>query len=210
MRFFLLIRIWIIGILLAGAAVFFGYQTYQVWIPKAEIEADQPVQKPLKSPADKRVAYRRNPRYNTYEVIAQKDLFASDRREKLPEKPPTPSRVIPAKPLDKRFALFGIVINGSEKKALVANLDKKTAKEKAYIWVKVGDKIGTLNVSEIQPEQIILTQGGSTYTIRLSDHNHPQKRAVGRKKKKPTGPSTTNIKKQKIKSPAAKGSKTSS
>ena len=210
MRFFLLIRTWIIGILLAGAAVFFGYQTYQVWIPKAEIEADQPVQKPLKSPADKRVAYRRNPRYNTYEVIAQKDLFASDRREKLPEKAPTPSRVIPAKPLDSRFALFGIVINGSEKKALVANLDRKNPTEKAYIWVKVGDKIGTLNVSEIQPEQIILTQGGSTYTIRLSDHNHPQKRAVGRKKKKPTGPSTTNIKKQQIKSPAAKGSKTSS
>ena len=210
MRFFLLIRTWIIGILLAGAAVFFGYQTYQVWAPKAELEVDQPAQKPLKPRADKRVAYRRNPRYNTYEVIAQKDLFASDRREKLPEKPPTPSRVIPAKPLDKRFALFGIVINGSEKKALVANLDKKTAKEKAYIWVKVGDKIGTLNVSEIQPEQIILTQGGSTYTIRLSDYNHPQKRAVGRKKKKPTGPSTTNIKKQKDKSPAAKGSKTSS
>ena len=210
MRFFLLIRTWIIGILLAGAAVFFGYQTYQVWTPKAELEVDPPVQKPLKPRADKRVAYRRNPRYNTYEVIAQKDLFASDRREKLPEKPLTPTRVIPAKPLDRRFALFGIVINGSEKKALVANLDKKTAKEKAYIWVKVGDKIGTLNVSEIQPEQIILTQGGSTYTIRLSDYNHPQKRAIRRKKGKPTGPSTTNIKKQKIKSPAAKGSKTSS
>ena len=210
MRFFHLIRTWIIGILLAGAAVFFGYQTHQVWAPKAELEVDQPAQKPLKPRADKRVAYRRNPRYNTYEVIAQKDLFASDRREKLPEKSPTPSRVIPAKPLDSRFALFGIVINGSEKKALVANLDKKTAKEKAYIWVKAGDKIGNLNVSEIQPEQIIITQGASTYTIRLSDHNHPQKRAIRRKKKKPTGPSTTNIKKQKVKSPAAKGSKTSS
>jgi len=210
MRFFLLIRNWIIGILLAGAAVFFGYQTYQVWTPNAELEADQPVQKPLKPRADKRVAYRRNPRYNAYEIIAQKDLFASDRREKLLEKSTTPARVIPAKPLDKRFALFGIVINGSEKKALVANLDKKGAKGKEYIWVKAGDKIGNLNVSKIQSEQIIITQGGSTYTIRLSDHNHPQKRVSRRKKKKPTEPSTTIIKKQKIKRPAAKGSKASS
>ena len=210
MRFFLLIRTWIIGILLAGAAVFFGYQTYQVWAPKAELEADQPVQKSLKPRVDKRVAYHRIPRYNNYEVIAQKDLFASDRREKLPEKSTTPARVIPAKPLDKRFALFGIVINGSEKKALVANLDKKDAKGKEYIWVKAGDKIGNLNVSKIQSEQIIITQGGSTYTIRLSDHNHPQKRVSGRKKKKPTEPSTTIIKKQKVKRPAAKGSKASS
>jgi hypothetical protein len=106
--------------------------------------------------------------------------------------------------------LFGIVINGSEKKALVANLDKKSAKGKKYIWIKVGDKIGNLNVSEIQPEQIIITQGGRTYTIRLSDPNRPQKRVRKRKKKKPTEPTTTVIKKQKVKRPAAKGSKASS
>jgi len=105
------------------------------WTPNAELEADQPVQKPL----------------------------------------------------DKRFVLFGIVINGSEKKALVANLDRKNATGKEYVWVKAGDKIGNLNVSEIQPEQIIITQGGNTYTIRLSDHNHPQKRAIGRKRKNQLG-----------------------
>jgi len=210
MRFFLLIRTWIICILLAGAAVFFGYQTFEVWSANDKLEVKKSVPKKPKGQKDRRVAYRRNPGYNAYEVIAQKDLFASDRREKLLEKSTTPARVIPAKPLDKRFALFGIVINGSEKKALVANLDKKDAKGKEYIWVKAGDKIGNLNVSKIQSEQIIITQGGSTYTIRLSDHNHPQKRVSGRKKKKPTEPSTTIIKKQKIKRPAAKGSKASS
>ena len=210
MRFFLLIRNWIIGILLAGAAVFFGYQTYRVWTPNAELAAHQLVQKKLKHRYDKRVAYRRNPRYNVYEVIAQTDLFSSDRREKLPEKSPTPSPVRASKPLDNRFALFGIVIDGSVKKALVANLDKKNAKGKAYIWVKAGDKIGNLNVSEIQSAQIIITQGGSTYTIRLSDHHYTKNRAIGRKKKKPTGPSTINIKKHKVKSPAVKGSKASS
>ena len=210
MRFFLLIQAWIICLVLAGAAGYFGYRTFEVWSGDDKLEVKEAVQKTPKRQVDRRLAYRRNPRYNVYEVIAQKDLFASDRREKLPAKAPTASPVKPAKPLDKRFALFGIVINGKEKKALVANLDKKNAKGKEYIWVKAGDKMGNLSVSEIQPEQIIITQGGSRYIIRLADHNHPQKRARGRKKKKPTEPSTTIIKKQKVKRPAAKGSKASS
>lgn len=210
MRFFLLIRTWIFCILLAVAAIFFGYQAFEVWSGNDRPVVKKTVQKMTKRQVNRRVAYRRNQRNISFEVIAQKDLFSSDRREKLPEKSPTPSPVKAAQSLDKRFALFGIVIDGSEKKALVANLDKKNAKGKAVIWVKVGDKIGNLNVSEIQPEQIIITQGDRTYTVRLSDNDHPQKRASGRKKKKPTEPSTTIIKKQKVKRPAAKGSKASS
>jgi hypothetical protein len=210
MRFFLLIRTWIISIVLAGAAVFFGYQAFEVWSANETPAVKKPVAKPPKPQADRRVAYRPNPRYKTYAVIAQKNLFASDRREKLPAKAPTPSAVKPAKALDRRFALYGIVINGDQKKALVSNLDKKNAKKKEYIWVKVGDKIGTLNVSEIQSEQIILTQGGSTYTIRLSDQNHPRKRSIMRKKTKQTGTGTKSITIPKAKSPAAKGLKTSS
>jgi hypothetical protein len=210
MRFFLLIRPWVINLLLAGAAVFFGYRTFAVWSANASLQVDPAVQKPAKPRADERVAYRRPPRYAAYEVIARKNLFASDRREKLAEKPPTPTRVIPAKPLDSRFALFGIVINGDQREALVSNLDRKKATEKDFIWVKVGDKIGTLNVSEIQSEQIILTQGGSTYSIRLSDRNHSHRRPVMRKKTKRSETDTINITQPKIKSPAGKRSKTSS
>jgi type II secretory pathway component PulC len=181
MRFFLLIRTWIINILLAGAAVFFGYQTFEVWSVKEKREVDKPVQKPLKAHAVKRVAYRRIPRFKTYEVIPRKNLFSSDRREKWPEKSPTPALVKKPRALDHRFALYGIVINSNEKKALVSNLNKKNASEKEYIWVKVGDKIGDLNVSEITPGQIIISNGGSTYTVRLSDQSGPQKRAIMRK-----------------------------
>jgi hypothetical protein len=210
MRFFLLIRTWIICILLAAAAVFFGYQTVEVLSGKDQPVVKKAVQKPPKSQVDRRVAYRRNQRSKNFEVIAEKDLFSSDRREKLPENSPTAAPVKAAQPLDRRFALFGIVIDGGEKKALVANLDKKGAKGKAYIWVKVGDKIGNLNVSEIQPEQIILTQGGQTYAIRLLDQSESQRRVSRQKKKKPTEPTTTIIKKQKVERPAAKGSKASS
>lgn len=198
MRFFLLIRTWIICILLAAVAIFFCYQTFTIWFSNDKLEVKKPVQKTSKRHVNKRVAYRRNPRYNSYEVIAQKDLFSRDRREKSP----TPAPVKAAQSLDSRFALFGIVVNGSEKKALVLNLNKKDAKEEEYIWVKVGDKMGNLSVSEIQPHHIIITQGGSSYTIRLSDHNRSQKRAIWKRKKKPNEPKTTIIKKQKVTSPS--------
>jgi len=209
-RFFLLIRTWIIGIVLAGAAVFFGYQAIDVWSTNGTLEVNKPVVKPPKPQVNRRVAYRRNPGYKTYKVIAQKNLFSSDRREQLSEKSSPASPVKPAKSLDNRFALFGIFINGNQKKALVSNLNKKDAKGKEYIWVTVGDKIGALKVSEIQSEQIILVQGGRTHTIRLSDQNQPRKRSIVRKKSRKTGTKTKNITIPNIKIPAAKGSKTSS
>lgn len=213
MRFLLLLRPWIISISLAGAAVFFGYQTFEIWSAKDKLEVNKPARKPPRPRAQRRVAYRLNPGYNTYEVIAQRNLFSSDRREKLPEKPPTPLTPLPVKPpksLDRKFALFGIFINGHEKKALVSNFDKKRKKGKKYIWVKVGDTIGDLNISEIQSKGIILTQGDSSYTIRLSDHSHPHKRAIMQKAIKRTGNATKYIRKPKVKSPAKKGSKPSS
>ena len=210
MRIFFLIRAWIIGLGLAAAAVFFGYQAFEVWSANDPPEVNKPVGKPPKAQAARKVAYRRKPVYDAYAVIAEKNLFSSDRREKLPEKAPPPKLVTPLRSLDIRFALFGIVIDGDEKKALISNFNKKSATDKEYIWLKVGDKIGNLNVSEIQPDQIIVTERGNTYTISLSDQDHPQKRSVMRKAINRTGTGKKTIKKPEVISPAAKETKESS
>jgi len=179
MRFFLLIRNWIIYILLAGAAVFFGHQTVKVWSAENTPRGGPPVRKPLRPQAAKRTHYRRAPHYKTYEVIPQKNLFASDRREKLLEKPETAPPDTPSKPPGNKLALFGIVIKGHEKKALVSNLNKKKGdKNEQHIWVTIGDKLGNYEVTGIKPEELIITQGDSAYTVRLSDRNHPEKRAI--------------------------------
>jgi hypothetical protein len=210
MRFFISIRTWIINLLLAGAAVYFGYQTYAVWSASDELDVDQLVQKPAARIVDRKVAFRRHLRYSAYDVIARKNLFASDRREQLPEKPSTPAVAVPAKPLDSRFVLFGIVIKGDRKEALVSNLDRRTATEKESIWVTVGDRIGNLNVSEIHSAQIILTQGGSTYTVHLSDQNHSQRRPSMPKKIQRSETGTINITQPKVKNSVGNGSKISS
>ena len=209
MRFFLLIRTWMIGLMLGAAAVFFGYQTFEVWSANDKLEVNKPVEKPPKAVAARKVAYRPNPRYNTYAVIAEKNLFSSDRREKLPQKSPPPKIARPLRSLGIRFALFGIAIEGDEKKALISNVDKKKAAEKEFIWVKVGDKIGTLNVSEIHPDQIIITENDNTYTIRLSDQDHPQKRSIIRKNIQRSR-SKKNIKNPEVISPAAGNTEESS
>jgi len=203
MRFFVLIRTWIINLLLAGAVVFFGYQIFTVWFANDKLEANTSGPKQVARSAHRRVAYRRNQPYKAYEVIAQKNLFASDRREELPDTSLTPTPVKPAQPLDSRFALFGIVISDSEKKALVSNLDKKTAVEKDYIWLKIGDKIGQLIISEIYPEHIIVTQGGYPYIIRLSDPSYQQKSYNLQKGKRRPGTKTIEIKRPKADSSAA-------
>ncbi|MBW2408582.1 MAG: hypothetical protein JRF72_02210 [Deltaproteobacteria bacterium] len=210
MRFLLLIRNWIIGLLLAGAAVFFSYQTFAVWSANDTLVVDKSAQKKPRARAERRVVYHRAPRFNAYEVIAQKNLFSRHRREQLPETSPKPSAGKQPKPLDNRFTLFGIVIKGNEKAALVSNLNKKDAADKNFVWVKVGDKIGNLNVTEIESEQILLTAGGQTYTVRLSDQNQQQRRSSVRKSSKPGGTGTKTITIPKVKSPAEKRSKTSS
>ena len=203
MRFFILIRTWVMNLLLAGAVLFFGYQTFEVWFPNDKLEVNQPARKAVAPSGHQRVAYRRNQPYETYELVVQRHLFASDRREELPDATPTATPVKPAQPLDSRFALFGIVIIEGEKKALVSNLDKKTAVEKDYIWLKIGDKIGQLVISEIYPEHIIVTQGGYPYIIRLSDPSYRQKSYNLQKGKRRPGTKTIEIKRPKADSSAA-------
>jgi hypothetical protein len=111
--------------------------------------------------------------------------------------------VRPSRPLDSRFALFGIVIDGTEKKALVTNLNKKTPTEKTHIWVEVGDTIGNLNIAEIKPGQVTLTEGSSTHIVRLSEQNYAQRRPSGRTAKKQAGTGVIEIKRERVKSPAA-------
>ena len=88
MRFFLLIRSWIISMALAGAVAFFGYQTFTVWIAKDRLEAHQPVGKTPDPQTRKGVAYRRYPPYKTFEVIAQKNLFFQRSQGKIGRKSP--------------------------------------------------------------------------------------------------------------------------
>ncbi len=188
---------------LAGAVAYFGYQTFTTWFAKGNL-SHQGAQKTSAIQTRKKATLYRTPPFRTFEVIAQKNLFASDRREKMPTKPQAPSRSKPPSPLDRRFALFGIVIDGNVKKALVSNLNKKVGPEKAYIWVKIGDRVGNLQVSDITPEQIIVIQKGYEHIVRLSDKSQPQKRSIKRNVTRQTRTNNKKREKPKVVRPTVK------
>lgn len=205
MGFFHLIRNLVVWVLLAGAVAFFGHRTYGVWFAGKALEGSEDTQetspsvrRPPAPRARRSLAYRRVPPYSTYEVVAGRNLFSSDRREEVPEPeaPVAPAPVVPLRPLDSRFALFGVVIEGDQKKALVWNLNKAGPTDKDYVWVRVGDEVGNLKISEIGLDRLVVTLGDSTYTVRLTDENYQKQRRVVRDARARNRAKTIEIRKQ--------------
>ena len=170
------LKIWLINFLLAAFIVFFGIMSFDVWskgdevIP--ELQTGKSSEKPL--PA-KGIIERAMPPESTYEIVANKNLFSSNRSESLPEK------TGPLTISEKMIFLYGVVVTGDRKQALIRNPEsgpeagEGRAKDK---WVKVGDTLGKFSVADIRNDRIILTEGASTHEILLYDKNKPARQAT--------------------------------
>jgi hypothetical protein len=184
-------RIWVINILLAAFVVFFAMMSFDVWskgdetIP--EIQTGKNPEKPLPG---KGIIERKMPPDSIYSIVAEKNLFSSDRSEVVPEKPTQKSG--PLKISEKMVFLYGVVVMGDRKKALISNPEsgseankKSGAKEK---WVALGDTLGNFNVADIQKDRIILADGANKHEILLYDKNKPARKITAPEK---AAPSTT-------------------
>jgi len=171
-------KIWLINILLAAFVVFYGIMSFDVWskgdetIP--ELQTGKSSEKPLPG---KGIMERAMPPESTYGIVADKNLFSSNRSESLPEK----QKPGPLKISEKMIFLYGVVVTGDRKQALISNPEsgpeagKSQTKDK---WVKVGDTMGNFSVAEIRKDRIILTEGASTHEILLYDKNKPARQTT--------------------------------
>ena len=188
-------RIWVINILLAAFVVFFGMMSYDVWskgeetIP--ELQTGKNPEKPLPG---KGITERKMPPDSTYSIVAEKNLFSSNRSEVVPEKPTQKSG--PLKISEKMVFLYGVVVMGNQKKALISNPEtgsaankKSGAKEK---WVALGDTLGNFKVADIQKDRIILADGANKHEILLYDKNKPA-RKISAPEKPVALPAASNI-----------------
>ena len=188
-------RIWVINILLAAFVVFFGMMSFDVWskgdetIP--ELQTGKNPEKPLPG---KGIIERKMPPDSTYSIVAEKNLFSSDRSEVVPEKPTQKSG--PLKISEKMVFLYGVVVMGDQKKALISNPEtgsatnkKSVAKEK---WVTLGDTLGNFNVADIQKDKIILADGANKHEILLYDKNKPARKINAPEKEKPVASSAAS------------------
>jgi hypothetical protein len=174
------LKIWLINISLAACIVFFGMMSFDVWskgddtVP--EILSGKSPEKPTPG---KRIIERAMPPESTYGIVAEKNLFSASRSEFVPEKQ---KKEGPPKISEKMVILYGVMVMGDRKKALINNPEpgadagkKPAAKEK---WVAVGDKIGNFSVTDIKKDRIILADGADTYEVLLYDKNKPARQTI--------------------------------
>ncbi|RPH52033.1 MAG: hypothetical protein EHM85_04320 [Desulfobacteraceae bacterium] len=171
-------KTWLINITIAVFVVFFGIMSFNVWFKGDEMIPEiQAGKSPEKSQSGKKIIERAMTPEPTYEIVAGKNLFSSSRSESLPaELKPGPLNIS-----EKMIFLYGVVLTGERKQALITNPEsgpaagQSRAKEK---WVKVGDTMGNLSVAEIRKDRIILTDGANKHEILLYDKNKPARQII--------------------------------
>ena len=190
-------KIWLINIGLAVLVVFFGMMSFDVWSkgdePVPEVQA---AKSSAKSLPGKGITERTVPPDATYGIVTEKNLFSANRSEVIPEKQ---KKEGPFKISEKMVILYGVVVIGDRKKALISNPEagpeagqKPAAKDK---WVAVGDTIGNFSVADIRKDRIILADGANTHEILLYDKNKPARQTIAAEKSTApaviaTGPAT--------------------
>jgi len=164
---------------MAAFVVFFGIMSFDVWSKGDEtIPEIQTGKSPEKPPPGKRIMERTMTPESTYGIVADKNLFSSNRSESIPV--PVELKPGPLKISEKMIFLYGVV-TGDRKQALISNPEfgpeagKSRAKDK---WVKVGDTLGNFSVADIRKDRIILTEGASTHEILLYDKNKPARQTI--------------------------------
>jgi hypothetical protein len=171
-------KIWLINILMAAFVVFFGVMSFDVWLKGdetiPEIRSDK---SPEKSPPGKGIIERVLPPESAYGIVVDKNLFSSNRSEVVPEK----QKLGPLTISEKMIFLYGVVVTGDRKQALISNPESgpeagmSRAKDK---WVKVGDTMGNFSVVEIKKDRIILAEGANRHEILLYDKNKPARQTT--------------------------------
>ncbi|QTA84506.1 hypothetical protein [Desulfonema magnum] len=179
-------KIWLMNIVLAGCAVFFGIKAHDVWVAKEKSVPAIPVTQKSVAQPGKRILNRSVPRESVYKSVTNANLFSPDRAEFIPEEPEPEPEVKELSLLGKKITLHGVVMMDDYKSALITN-PKREADERKNKWVKVGDTIDDdLEVAEIRKESILLAQGDKKYEVPLYDKSKTRTREKVKKSAKPT------------------------
>ncbi len=171
-------KIWLINAVLAALLVFSGMMGFEAWSQgDRAIPEPQSDKRPAKAMPVQGVAERVVPPEPTFAVVVEKNLFSSSRTEAIPEK----SKSGPPKVSEKTIYLYGVVVAGHSKQALISNPDpgpaagKRSARDK---WIKVGDTLGNFSVADIRQDRIILAEGATQHEILLYDAKKPARQTV--------------------------------
>jgi hypothetical protein len=179
-------KIWLINIALAVCVVFFGALSFDVWSKGDEtIQALQTGKSSEKSLPGKKITERTMPPESNYGIVVDRNLFSSSRSEFIPEKLKPGPESGPLKISEKMIFLYGVVLTGDRKMALISNPEpglqggKAPAKDK---WIEIGHTLGNFRVTNIKKDMIVLAYGSGTHEILLYDKNKPARQIIAAEK----------------------------
>ncbi len=168
-------KLWLMNLILAAFAIFFGIKTHDVWVKKDKaVSETQTIQKTENRQNERRFLKKDIPAESAYKAIAEKNLFSPDRAEYIPPEEPEPEKE-EVKPLllsGQKITLYGVIIMDGYKSALISNPIREPG-ERENKWVKEGDMLGELKINAIQKESILLTEKDKKYEILLHDAQKP-------------------------------------
>jgi len=208
-------KVWIVNIALALCTVFFSLEAYTVWSEKPiDLSAVEETKKAAVKPVEK-IESISLPRESFFDDIVDKNLFSSlrvsEREEKKTAKEPEP-KIVEVKVGGKEILLYGVVLAGGYKKALIANVDDKKGTDRPVKWVEVGDDIGDgFVVADIQKESIVFEKDNGRYETPLYDEKKDRRQTVRQsaskpqEQKQPTIVTTDSEKKDSPQKPAGGG-----
>lgn len=184
-------RIWLLNIVMAGLLAFVGASIWDVWHMDLK-EVSNPAAGGSKAgPPEAGKAEKALHDERKYELLVAQNLFSPKREEYIPPEEPEAEKEPKKKTVKisgEGVVLYGVIITGEEKTALINNPGGKLGDEK-YQWIREGQTLANLKVEEIKPKEIILNDGSEKYQILLSE----KKRRGGQPKKdKKSGPTVVS------------------
>lgn len=117
---------------------------------------------------------------SAYVDITKHNLFSEERAEYRPETPDiepeqeqkTEKSVEPLK--TNKITLFGVVVMGEYRKALVSDVENKSKRNS--IWIEKGEILDDFLIDSIEKDRIVVSNNGEKYSVLLYDAKNPKKR----------------------------------
>ena len=133
------------------------------------------------------------PPEGTYEAVAVRDLFTSERAEPVEEEVEEEKKPVEEEPVvekdlrvsGKKIVLYGVALKDDYRTALISD-PKPKPHSRPFLWVREGEHIGDTDivVSAIKKESVVLKNKDDLVEISLYDQEKDRGGVAGRGKRK--------------------------